>query len=96
MSTMRRTYRILGYFLKNNKWTPKPTKKIGEMSASKEKTPFGSNSKQRSVKKSLTHEFEGSEMEMGGFMIQVMQILLKLNEKVDNVIPRTHKFIVIM
>ncbi|GFY91588.1 hypothetical protein Acr_07g0017840 [Actinidia rufa] len=65
-------------------WTPKPSKETGEESASKEKTPSGS----RSAKKSLNHEFEGSEMEMGGFMVQVMELLQKLNEKADNAATR--------
>ena len=57
----------MGYILNNNKWTPKPTQKIGDVSASKEKTPSGSSSRQKSAKKSLTCEFEGNEMEMGGY-----------------------------
>ena len=72
-----KTIKRMGYFLKNNKWTPNPINKIGEVNASKEKTPFGSSSRKGSAKKSLTHEFEGSEMEMGGFMVQVIELLQK-------------------
>ena len=63
----------MGYILKNNKWTPKPTNKIGKVNESKEETPTGSSSRQRSVKKSLIHEFEGSELKMGVFMVQGME-----------------------
>ena len=76
------------YFLKNNKWTPKPTKKIGEVSTSKEKTPSGSSSRQSSTKKSLTREFKGVEMEIGCLMVQVMELLQKLDEKADNAATR--------
>ena len=61
----------MGYILINNKWTPKPSKKMSEEGASKEKAPYGS----RSAKKSLTHEFEGNEAEMNGFMVQVLELL---------------------
>ena len=64
--TLKRTE----YFLKYNKWTPKPSKKTGEESVSKEKAP----SRSRSVKKTLTHEFKGTEMEMSGFMVQVIEL----------------------
>ena len=70
--------------MKNNKWTPKLSKKTGEKSASKEKAPSGS----RSTKKSLTHKFGGSKMEMGDFMVQVIELLQKLNEKADNAATR--------
>ena len=63
-----KTLKRMGYILKNNKWTPKPTKKTSEDSASKEKTPSGSSSRQMSFKKDLTHDFEGNKMEMGIFM----------------------------
>ena len=67
-----KTLKRKGYILKNNKWTPKPTKKTGEGNASKEKTPSKSSFRQRSAKKTLTHEFEGNKMEIGGFMAKVM------------------------
>ena len=74
-----KTLKRMGYILKNNKWTPKPTKKIGGDSASKEKTLFGSNSRQMSAKKTLIQEFEGNESEIGSFMTQVIELLEKLN-----------------
>ena len=52
----------MGYVLKNNKWTPKSSKKTIEESASKEKAPLGSSSK--SAKKTLFHELEGTEIEI--------------------------------
>ena len=73
----------MGYILKKNKWTPKPTKKTGRCSASKEKTPSGCSSRQRSAMKNLIHDFKGSEGEMGVFMAQVTELLEKLNKKTD-------------
>ena len=58
----------------------KSSKKTGEKSFSKENALFGS----RSAKKSLTREFEGSAAEMSGFMVQVLELLQKMNEKADN------------
>ena len=55
----------MGYILKNNKWTPKQSKKMDEESTLKEKAPSGS----RSANKSLVNEFEGSERELSGFMV---------------------------
>ena len=78
-----KTLKRMGYILKNNKWTPKPTKKNGGVSASKKKTLFRNSSRQRSVKKNLIHDFESSEGEMGVFMAQVMELLEKLNKKID-------------
>ena len=57
---------------------------MGEKSASKEKGPSGS----RSIKKTLTHEFEGTEMDMNGFMVQMLELFQKLNEKADNTTTR--------
>ena len=57
---------------------------MGKESTSKEKTP----SESRNAKKSLIHEFEGSEAKMSGFMVQVLELLQKLNEKVDNAATR--------
>ena len=36
----------------------------------------------------MIHEFEGSEVEMSGFMVQVLELLQKLNEKADNAATR--------
>ena len=41
-----------------------------------------------SVKKTLIQEFEGNESEMGGFMTQVIELLEKLNQKMDNAATR--------
>ena len=71
----------MGYILKNNKQTHKSTKKTGGDSASKVKTPSRSSSRQRSTKKALIHKFKGNEMEMCGFMTQVIELLEKLNQK---------------
>ena len=70
----KKTLKRIRYILKNNKWTPKPTKKNGEGSASKEKTPSGSSSRQKSAKKTLIHEFEGNGIEMGVFMAKFMEL----------------------
>ena len=79
----KKTLNRIWYILKNNKWTPKPTKKIGEGSTSKEKTPFGSSFRQKSAKKTSIHECEGNEMEMGVFMAKVIELLEKLNKKAN-------------
>ena len=52
----------------------------------KEKAPSGNSSK--SAKKTLFHELEGIEAEISGFMAQVLDLLRKLNEKVDNMSTR--------
>lgn len=75
-----KTLKKVGYVLKNNKWTPKQSKKIGKESVSKEKAP----SESKSAKKSSVHKFEGSEGELSGFMVQVLELSQKLNKKVDN------------
>ena len=36
----------------------------------------------------MVHEFEGSEGELSGFMVQVLELLQKLNKKVDNASTR--------
>ena len=71
---------MIGYELKNNKWTPKATKKTIEESTSKEKAPSGSVSSM----KSLAPEFEGTE----SILDQMMELLQNLNKKVDNVATR--------
>ena len=71
----------MGYILKNNNWTPKPIKKTGKNSVLKEKTPLGSHSRQRSARKYLIHDFEGNKREMGVFIAQVMELLVKLNKR---------------
>ena len=79
-----KTLKRMGYELKNNNWTPKSTKKTIEESSSREKTPSGSES----ARKTLVHELEGIETNLSEFMVQVLELLQKLNEKVDNNITR--------
>ena len=55
---------------------------------SKEKAPSGSDSRPQSAKKTLFPELEGTEIEISGFMVQVLNLLRKLNDKVDNVATR--------
>ena len=45
-------------------------------------------SRSKSAKKSLIHIFEESKGRLSGFMVQVLDLLHKLNEKVDNSITR--------
>ena len=54
----------MGYELKDNKWTPKSSKKNVKGSAVKEKGP----SRSGTAKKSLASKFEGSEMNLSSFM----------------------------
>ena len=61
---------------------------MGEESASKEKASSRSSSRLKSAKKILIHEFEGTKMEMRGFMIQIMELWKKLNEEADNIATR--------
>ena len=72
----------MGYIMKNNKWTPKPTKKTCGDSASQDKTSSGCSYRQMSAKKTLIKKFEGNESEMGGFTTQVIELLEKLNQKI--------------
>ena len=78
-----KTLKMMGYVLKNNNWAPKSSKKTIEESTSKEKALSGSSSKPKSAKK-----LEGTEIEISGFMVQVLELLQKLNKKVDNVETR--------
>ncbi|GFY97644.1 hypothetical protein Acr_12g0001850 [Actinidia rufa] len=64
----------MGYELKGNQWTPKPSKKIGEGSSSKGKEPMESE----------RPEGEGFEVEMCAFMVQMSDSMKLLYTKVDN------------
>ena len=66
-----KTLKRMEYVLKNNKWTPKLTNKTIKKSTSKEKAPSESGS----ARKSLTHELSGPEIDMSGFMAQVLELL---------------------
>ena len=65
----------MGYELKNKKWTPKSMKKMGEEGVLKEKAPSRSDSRPQSAKKTLFFELEGTEIEISGFMVQVLDLL---------------------
>ncbi|XP_057482018.1 uncharacterized protein LOC130768945 [Actinidia eriantha] len=65
----------MGYELKGNQWTPKPSKKIGEGNSSKEKDPMESE----------RTEVEGFEVEMRAFMTQMSDSMKLLHTKVDNI-----------
>ncbi|GFZ00198.1 hypothetical protein Acr_13g0015970 [Actinidia rufa] len=64
----------MGYELKGNQWTPKPSKKIREESSSKGKEPMESE----------RPKVEGFEVEMRAFMVQMSDSMKLLHTKVDN------------
>ena len=45
-------------------------------------------SRSRSVKESLSHDFEGGEIEKESVLIQIFKLLQKMNEKLENVSTR--------
>ena len=67
---------MIGYELKNNKWTPKPTKRKEEESTLKKKEP----SRGGSGEKIVIPKIEGFEMAMLGFKckIQCKSYMLQL------------------
>ncbi|PSS30297.1 BRI1 kinase inhibitor [Actinidia chinensis var. chinensis] len=77
----------MGSELKDNKWTPKTTKRMDTGSSSKGKKPLESEG----GKKSLEPEFGGFEMEVRVFMAQMLELMQTMLEstkplhtKVDN------------